>query len=228
MTATVSTLTFIDSGKVLLGHCTKLKESESSTVSLFERDRSVLDVWPITRLPKRLLVKQYHQERSHVPNVGPDEVEEEVYRKLRRHQGVTVPYYYGRVRVNDKPTPALAFEYLEGQTLWHFSGAEGVDGSLRRFDTERITRQMDDIINMLSQYEVVHGDLDPDKLDNLMLVETSDWHAHRLLTLAAVAGVGVGAVMVGRRPLGTEMMVALVFLLVSLPTYAHLCLPGMI
>jgi len=221
--ATAATLTFVESrfGRVLSGRCTKFKESELSTVSVFERDGSAWDLWPFVRLPKRLLVKQYHQLRSWVSNKRPDEVEEEIYQKLRRHQGATVPYYYGRVRLNEERIPALAFQYLDGQTLWQFSGAE--HAKRRAFKTEHITRQMDDIINMLSQYEVVHGDLDPDKLDNLMLVETPDWHAYCQFALAAAVGVGVGAAIVGRVPYSLEMMVAGVFLLVSLATYASLC-----
>lgn len=146
-----------------------------SFVYLFTHDGFSLDEWlpgVISRwvahplvLPKQFVIKLYHSnEFGHEYDVF--RTERDGYGRMVSIQGSFVPQCYGEVAVVGSDKPALALQYLDGANL--------VDLLLRNdpkqagWNTEEVCNGIRSSFEEISKCNVMHCDVDPTKLNNLM------------------------------------------------------------
>jgi len=168
-------------GRVLQGRLERISDNgRLSTVYLFSHDSFSLDDWLLRfllryitfsfDLPRQVVLKQYETFMlSQDDAVATMEAEQSALRAMHPIQGTVVPRYYGRVNIEGAAQPALALQHLKGRNLWQWLKTRdlGVDDT----SVEDVCQGISHALAEISKYGIMHGDIDTNKMDNLMLAE---------------------------------------------------------
>jgi hypothetical protein len=159
------------------GDLKRIRRTTLSDVYLFTHVDFTLDDWVPTFvlrhskspfvLPKQVVIKQYNVVDHNQGDIDDLHFEQEAYRKLGPLQGRVVPCCYGEVLFREKP--AIAIQYIRGCTLWDIRKSI----STANLSVTDICKGISQCFEEISKYSVAHGDVDPTKLDNLMLGQLS-------------------------------------------------------